>query len=104
MEILTGNLEGFYNFATVKLTKINTDVAIKKECREYTWSQLKTFVKNYCQSFMDWLNKELESVDDESDDDQKFLTYADLYSFIFDEDDIAGYLKEGIHEFLLEHK
>ena len=56
MEILTGNLEGFYNFATVKLTKINTDVAIKKECREYTWSQLKTFVKNYCQSFMDLLN------------------------------------------------
>ena len=94
MEILTNNKDGFYNFATVRISKLRSDIGSQYSDILSDWDELKQFVEEYCQNFADDINNFLNKIDDKTPANQRYAIYNDLYWYVFDEDDIKEDLRE----------
>lgn len=94
MEILTNNKDGFYNFATVRISKLRSDIGSQYSDILSDWDELKQFVEEYCQNFADDITNFLNKIDDKTPANQRYAIYNDLYWYVFDEDDIKEDLRE----------
>ena len=94
MEIFTNSMHGFYNFATVRISKLRTDIGSRYSDIISDWDELKQFVEEYCQNFADDITDFLNKIDDKTPANQRYAIYNDLYWYVFDEDDIKEDLRE----------
>lgn len=94
MEIFTDSMDGFYNFATVRISKLRTDIGSRYSDILSDWVELKQFVEEYCQNFADDITDFLNKIDDKTPANQRYTIYNDLYWYVFDEDDIKEDLRE----------
>ena len=99
MEILTNNKDGFYNFATVRISKLRSDIGSQYSDILSDWDELKQFVEEYCQYFEDDITNFLSEIDDKTPVNRRFTIYNNLYWYVFDEDDIKEDLRERTGNF-----
>ena len=72
MEILTNSMDGFYNFATVRISKLRSDIGSRYSDILSDWDELKQFVEEYCQNFADDITNFLNKIDDKTPANQRY--------------------------------